>query len=191
MKREKIFKKACKGGGIQIINNTYTDENGEIHTRNQWVSVGGGAAAFVIDFPRALNENEILSYAGVQSEKFCEGFVRFVDSSEIGIDLSDNFKDSDILLDRCDFTINGKYTLFKSANGAPIDTSFLFSAENLSFIDGEKDLEFYLRNCNSENPCVIAKTGLVAIAVFLPLKFTDGGKLADNAFRAYKIISQN
>lgn len=36
MKREKIFKKTCKSSaGIQIINNTYPDGNGEIHTRNQ------------------------------------------------------------------------------------------------------------------------------------------------------------
>lgn len=72
MKREKIFKKACKGSGIQIINNTYIDENDEIHTRNQWVNLGG--AAYVIDFPRTLTENEILYLAGVQSE--VEFFLR-------------------------------------------------------------------------------------------------------------------
>ena len=190
MKREKIFKKACKGNSIQIINNTYTDENGELHTRNQWVIVDGGAAAFVIDFPRALSENEILYLAGVPSEKVCEGFVRFLDSAEVGIDLSDS-SNSDVWLDRCNFTINGKYTLFKSASGAPINKSLFLNEENLALIDDEKDVEFFLREYGGESPCVIAKNGFMAIAVFLPFKFTKDGEqaLADNAFTAYKIIN--
>ena len=190
MKREKIFKKACKGNSIQIINNTYTDENGLLRTRNQWVTVGGGAAAFVIDFPRTLSENEILYLAGVPSEKVCEGFVRFLDSAEVGIDLSDS-SNSDVWLDRCNFTINGKYTLFKSASGAPINKSLFLNEENLALIDDEKDVEFFLREYGGESPCVIAKNGFMAIAVFLPFKFTVDNNLvlADNAFTAYKIIN--
>lgn len=190
MKREKIFKKACKGSGIQIINNTYIDENGEIHTRNQWVNLGG--AAYVIDFPRTLTENEILYLAGVQSEKVCEGFVRFFDSKELGIDLSDSFDGRDLWLDRCNFTINGKYTLFRTASGAATDTGLFIDAENLALIDDEKDVEFFLREYGGESPCVIARNGFINIAVFLPFKFYKDGDfvLADNALAAYKIISQ-
>lgn len=188
MKREKIFKKACKGNSIQIINNTYTDGNGELHTRNQWVSIGG-AAAFVIDFPRTLSENEILYLAGVPSEKVYEGFVRFLDSAEVGIDLSDS-SNNDVWLDRCNFTINGKYTLFKPASGAPINKSLFLNEENLALIDDEKDVEFFLREYGGESPCVIAKNGFMAIAVFMPFKFSPDGEsvLADNALAAYRII---
>lgn len=195
MKREKIFKKACKGSGIQIINNTYTDENGELHTRNQWVSLGG--AAYVIDFPRTLSENEILCLAGVPSEKVCEGFVRFIgglELDELGLDLSGN-SDDDIMLDRCKFVINGKFALFRTANGAPLDISIFLNEDDLALIDDEKDVEFFLRGYDGERPYVIAKNGLMAIAVFLPFKFyKDSDQAADktlkeNAYIAYKIIS--
>lgn len=187
MKREKIFKKACKGSGIQIINNTYTDKNGELHTRNQWVSLG--SAAYVIDFPRTLSENEILCLAGVPSEKVCEGFVRFIDGLEADVDLSDN-SGSDIWLDRCKFVINGKFALFRTANCAPLDISIFLNEDDLAYIDDEKDVEFFLRGYDGEKPYVIAKNGLMAIAVFLPFKFQDEhSKLAEDAYTAYKIIS--
>lgn len=113
-----------------------------------------------------------------------------MDSAEVGIDLSDS-SNSDVWLDRCNFTINGKYTLFKSASGAPINKSLFLNEENLALIDDEKDVEFFLREYGGESPCVIAKNGFMAIAVFLPFKFTKGGEqvLADNAFTAYKIIN--
>lgn len=172
---------------MTIINNTYTDHNGELHTRNQWISLYG--AAYVIDFPRALNENEILHLVGIQSEKVFEGFVKFKDSAEVGIDLSE-FTDSDIILDRCNFTVNGKYTLFKSANGAPVNKSIILNEEYLSLIDDEKDLEFFLRDYDDRSPCVIAKNGLSIIAVFMPFKFSPDGEsvLADNALAAYRVI---
>lgn len=189
MKREKIFKKACKGSGIQIINNTYEDENGELRTRNQWVNLGG--AAYVIDFPRILTENEILYLAGVPSEKACEGFVHFFDSREKGIDLSDDYK-KDVWLDRCNFVINGKYALFRTSHEETINTSLFIDEENLFLIDDEKDVEFFLRDYGGESPCVIAKNGFMTIAVFLPFKFYEDrhSKLADDALTAYKIISQ-
>lgn len=195
MKREKIFKKACKGSSIQIINNTYVDKNGELHTRNQWVNLGG--AAYVIDFPRTLNENEILCLAGVPSEKVCEGFVRFIrglELDELGLVLSDN-SDDDILLDRCNFVINGKFALFRTANSAPLDISIFLNEEDLALIDDEKEVEFFLREYGGESPCVIAKNGFMAIAVFLPFKFYKDSDqaidktLKDNALTAYKIIS--
>lgn len=123
------------------------------------------------------------------SEKVCEGFVRFIDGLESDLDLSDS-SDSDVLLDRCNFVINGKFALFRTASGAPTDTSIFLNEENLALIDDEKDVEFFLREYGGESPCVIAKNGFMAIAVFLPFKFYKDGDsvLADNAFTAYKII---
>ncbi|MCM1328389.1 MAG: hypothetical protein NC253_03025 [Ruminococcus sp.] len=188
MKREKIFKKAAKCVGIHIINNTYADKNGEVRVRNQWVSLGG--AAYVIDFPRELDESEILYLAGVKSENVCDGFVKFFDSTETGLNLSD-YNEADIAVDRCNFTVNGEFTLFRAIDRKIKDASFFIDAEYLALIDDEKDVDFFLRKSGVSSPHIIAKKGLVIIAVFLPIKFGECSSfLADNAYEAYRIISR-
>lgn len=150
----------------------------------------------MIDFPRTLTENEVLYLAGVPSDKVCEGYVKFIDAMEIGVDFSDSNR-NDIWLDRCNFVINNKLALFRTASESSTQTSFFLNEEQLDLIGDEKEVDFFLRDYGGEKPCVVAKNGFMTIAVFMPFTFpnyesdTDYNRtLADNALMAYKIITQ-
>lgn len=70
-------------------------------------------------------------------------------------------------------------------------------ADLSEFWRGQREIKlaFFLRDYGGEKPCVVAKNGFMAIAVFMPFTFSKDGRdsdkaLADNALTAYKIISQ-